>query len=75
MIKNTAFVFVVPEDSAEDYYKGQHIVDSASISLQDDNLVIWQCQLVFRKQAMQKVAIDSHILRQKEDDFDNKKYN
>ncbi|RPA94839.1 hypothetical protein L873DRAFT_1746270 [Choiromyces venosus 120613-1] len=69
-IKNVYFVFVVPEDRAEDYSRAQPVPDSGTISPSGANLHLRQFRLVFKEDSMQAVAIQGLLARQEVDESD-----
>ncbi|CUS06907.1 unnamed protein product [Tuber aestivum] len=65
---NIDFVFVVPEDWADDYSKAQQIPDSASISPLGKKLNLRQFRLVFGEYCMAAVGIDGQVVEEEEGD-------
>jgi hypothetical protein len=67
-IMNIDFVFVVPEDRADDYSKAQRIPDSASVSPSGKKLNLRQFRLVFGEYCMAAVGIDGQVVEEGEGD-------
>jgi len=57
MIRNVYFVFVVPEDRAEDYSRAQPVPDQASLHILERRLCLKQYRLVLSQKCMQDVAM------------------